>query len=142
MGSKVYLEDPIKYLWCRYFCYNSSRVWTLMSGAKEVHMTSVPILHSLQTAKKTQCFLDSGQKWVKRYSCLDILTLPVPIPDKEKINLNFYFRTSLWYLKRFYEDLKDLHKGLWGTTKNCENKNLSLIFYFNINFLNAQDGNG
>ena len=34
------------------------------------------------------------------------LTLPAPIPDKEKkINLNFYFHTSLWCLKRFYESL-------------------------------------
>ena len=26
----------------------------------------------------------------------------------EKINLNFYFHTSLWHLKRSYEDLKSL----------------------------------
>ena len=39
------------------------------------------------------------------------LTLSAPIPSKEKkINLNFYFHTSLWYLKGFYEGLKDLHK--------------------------------
>ena len=38
---------------------------------------------------------------------------------KEKINLKFYFHTSLRCLERFY-------KGL----------------YFNINFLNAQDGKG
>ena len=30
--------------------------------------------------------------------------------QREKINLNFYFHTSLWYLKRFYEGLKGLHK--------------------------------
>ena len=29
---------------------------------------------------------------------------------REKINLNFYFQTSLWCLKRFYEGLKGLHK--------------------------------
>ena len=29
---------------------------------------------------------------------------------KEKINLNFYFHTYLWCLKRFYEGLKGLHK--------------------------------
>ena len=39
---------------------------------------------------------------------------------REKINLNFYFHTSLWCLKRFYEGLK----GLKGTTKKRENKNL------------------
>ena len=27
-----------------------------------------------------------------------------------KIELKFYFHTSLWSLKRFYEDLKGLHK--------------------------------
>ena len=27
---------------------------------------------------------------------------------KEKIKLNFYFHTSLWYFKRFYEGLKGL----------------------------------
>ena len=30
------------------------------------------------------------------------LTLPVPNPEKE----NFYFRSSLWFLKRFYEGLE------------------------------------
>ena len=44
---------------------------------------------------------------------------------KEKINLNVYFHTSLWCLKRFYEGLKGLHKTFWDTTKKCENKNLS-----------------
>ena len=29
---------------------------------------------------------------------------------REKIKLNFYFHTSLWCLKRFYEGLKSLHK--------------------------------
>ena len=35
-----------------------------------------------------------------------------------KIKSNFNFQISLWYLKRFYEGLK-------GTTKKCENKNLT-----------------
>ena len=44
----------------------------------------------------------------------------------------------------FYEDLKDLHKTSWSTTKKCENKNQNKNkdFYFNMNFLNAQDGKG
>ena len=33
---------------------------------------------------------------------------------RKKINLNFYFHTSLWCLKRFYEGLKGLH-----VEKNC-----------------------
>ena len=68
------------------------------------------------------------------------LTLDVPIPDKKK-KLHFYFHTSLWCLRRFYEGLKDLHKTFWGTTKKCENKNVSYI-YFNKTFWNAQDWKG
>ena len=30
--------------------------------------------------------------------------------QREKIELNFYFCPSLWYLKSFYEGLKGLHK--------------------------------
>ena len=41
---------------------------------------------------------------------------------------NLYFHTFLWCLKRFYEGLKDLHKTFCGTTKKCENKNLSKFF--------------
>ena len=37
-----------------------------------------------------------------------------PFPDdpgrREKFNLKFYFHTSLWCIKRFYEGLKGLHK--------------------------------
>ena len=40
---------------------------------------------------------------------------------REKIKLNFYFHTSLWCLKRF----KGLHKTFWGTTKKCDNENLT-----------------
>ena len=41
---------------------------------------------------------------------------------RKKINLSFYFHTSLWCLKRFYEGLKGLHKTFWDTTKKYENK--------------------
>ena len=48
-----------------------------------------------------------------------------PDPGRgEKINLNFYFHTSLWDL-RFFEYLKGLHKTFCGTSKKCKNKNLS-----------------
>ena len=42
--------------------------------------------------------------------------------------LNFYFDTSLWCLKRFYEGIQGLHKTFWGTTKKCENNNLIQFF--------------
>ena len=58
-----------------------------------------------------------------------ILTLPAPCISgsciKIKINLNFYFHTSLQCLKRFYEGLTGLRKTFSGTTKKCENKTLS-----------------
>ena len=48
-----------------------------------------------------------------------ILTLPVLCISEScieiKIKLNFYFHTSLWCLKKFYE----------GTTKKYENKNIT-----------------
>ena len=47
---------------------------------------------------------------------------------KIKTNLNFYFHTSLWCVKRFYEGL---NKTFWGTAKKCENKRL-VNCYFNI----------
>ena len=52
-----------------------------------------------------------GLKW-KSLNFMKILTLPVPIPDEEKkIKLTFYFHTSFWCLKRFYEGFKGL--GWW-----------------------------
>ena len=55
---------------------------------------------------------------------LQLLTLPAPIPDKEKkINLNFYFHISSWCLKRFYEGLKglsEMHRaGKVNKTPTC-----------------------
>ena len=59
----------------------------------------------------------------------DPLTLKDPCISEScieiKIKLNLYFHTSLWCLKRFYEGLKGLHETFWGTTKKCENKNLT-----------------
>ena len=45
---------------------------------------------------------------------LNSLAPPAPCISEScieiKIKLNFYFHTSLWCLKRFYEGLKDLYK--------------------------------
>ena len=59
--------------------------------------------------------------------------------QRGKIKLNFYFHTSLWCLKSFYEVLKGLHKTFWGTRKKCENKNLTL-FLSQFNFQKLGDG--
>ena len=49
------------------------------------------------------------------------LTFSVPFSKKEKkINLNFYFHTSLWCLKRFYEGLKGFHKTFKAFIKPFE----------------------
>ena len=56
------------------------------------------------------------------------LTLPVPIPDEEK-KLHFYFHTFYGALKDFVKALKVFHKIFWGTTKTCENKNLSWFLF-------------
>ena len=65
---------------------------------------------------------------------LNMLSLPAPCISESciqtKINLNFYFHTYLWYLKRFYEGLKGLHKTFSGTTKKFERKNFSKFFLF------------
>ena len=60
------------------------------------------------------------EKGIVTYEILSFLMRP-----SEKINLNFYFHTSLWCLKKFYEGLKGLLKTFGDTTKKCENKNLS-----------------
>ena len=51
---------------------------------------------------------------------------------REKMSLTFYFYTSLWCLKRFYEGFKGFKKTFWGTTKKVKKKRLN--FYFNTTF--------
>ena len=54
------------------------------------------------------------------------LTLLATIPGgRKKINLHFYFHTSLRSPKRFSEGFKGF--PFWGTTKECENENLSVL---------------
>ena len=50
---------------------------------------------------------------------------PPDLGRRKKTNLNFYSHTSLWFFKKFYEELQGLHQTFCGTTKMCENKNLS-----------------
>ena len=54
-----------------------------------------------------------------------LLTLLVPIPGESKKLINFYFPTSLWCLKRFYEGLKG-HKEV--------KIKIYVNFYFNTVF--------
>ena len=62
-------------------------------------------------------FLTAMEYWIEHLQnnlpLLQHVTPSRPNPRRrEKINLNFYFHSSLWYLKE-------------STTKKCENKNLS-----------------
>ena len=61
-----------------------------------------------------------------------LLTLNVPCISKScveiKIKLNFYFHTSLWCLKRFYEGLKGIHKTFEATQRSVEIK-IQLNFF-------------
>ena len=53
--------------------------------------------------------------------------------QSEKIMLNFYFCTTLWCLKRFYEGLEGLPKTFSGTTKKCENNKLTqFLFQYSV----------
>ena len=64
---------------------------------------SVPFLYSLSKKSFFKSYLNPSR----------------PDPGQgEIINLNFYFHTSLWCLKKLFQGLK-------GTTKKCENKNLT-----------------
>ena len=40
--------------------------------------------------------------------------------QRENIKLNFYFQISLWWLKRFFEGLKSVHKTFRGTKKGMK----------------------
>ena len=92
------------------------------------------LLHAWQGFR---CFMvPNFQSWgscavIVNFSYCCILTLKVPCISESyieiKIKSNFYFHTSLWCLKRFYEGLYEgLHKTFWGTaTKKSENKNLT-----------------
>ena len=69
-----------------------------------------------------------GRPFLNVYCGLDFRQLisnfnpscPDPVQREE---IKFYFRTSLWCHKRFYEGLKGLHNTFRCTTNKCENKN-------------------
>ena len=55
--------------------------------------------------------------------------------QKGKINLKFYFHTSLWCLKGFMEALKTFIKPFEGPQRSVKIK-ISVNFYFNTTFWN------
>ena len=76
----------------------------------------------------SKCWLDYHYEvMLKRPKLALPLTLSISCISESyieiQIKLNFYFHTSLWCLKRFYEGIKP--KTFSGTTKKCENKHLT-----------------
>ena len=88
-------------------------------------------------------------KWLKpgKKHSTKTLTLPTRTSRisesciKIKINLNFYFHTPLWCLKRFYEGLKGLHKIFWAPQSSVKIK-IQNNFYFNTTTWNVRGAKG
>ena len=89
------------------------------------HFTSSQTFSKYDVNKK----LEHLTTWNKIQRSLRVPWYPSR-PDKEKTLAAFFISQFLWCFKRFYEDLKGIHKTSWGTKKNCEN---------NIDW-NARDG--
>ena len=75
-------------------------------------------------------------------SLLSVLKLSPSCPNprqREKIELNFYFHTSLWCLKRCYESVKGL-LNLFEEPQRTVQIKILLNFHFNTTFWNTQGG--
>ena len=66
-------------------------------------------LHSISSVEHTKDIVSTFIKDLQKILALSASYISENY-FKIKINLNFYFRTSLWCLRRFYGGLKDLHK--------------------------------
>ena len=107
----------------------------IFQSNKGVHV-SLPFTPKEQDRLHTSLSVALANAWIiKTSQCKTcyyftlLLNPSRPNPGRtEEIKLNFYFQTSLWCLKRFYEGfkaIKGLHKTFWDTTKKFENKNLT-----------------
>ena len=65
-------------------------------------------LHSISSLEHTKDIVSTSIKDLQKILALSASYISENY-FKIKINLNFYFRTSLWCLRRFYGGLKDLH---------------------------------
>ena len=112
---------------CVLKCSNGSIVQNILQAnyvKKSVNQCGAPFDKSQFFIKPIDKSLETSKHIPWNYQ--KILSPFYPDPGgREKINLNFYFHFSLQCLKRFYESLKCLRKTFLGTTKKCENKNLS-----------------
>ena len=76
-----------------------------MKSTRNVYHSKIILLKSFSEILPTK-------KLVKALPTLKLSLNPSRLSPvgRDKIKLNFYFRTSFWYLRRFYEGLKLLHK--------------------------------
>ena len=91
--------------------------------------------------KICNCHYSTDIRSFSDHRSLSSETFNLSYPDprrREKINLNFYFHTSLWCLKRFY---KGLHKTFWDTTKIVKIK-IYVNFYLNATFWKCTEREG
>ena len=81
------------------------------------------------------------KEWCLMNSQLTFLLLTSFIPShpsisesciKIKIRLNFYFHTSLWCLKRFYEGCSNIILRVGGTCRKCVWCNIMQIKYLEL----------
>ena len=106
--------------WNFFYQYEMKQLACIFNGKivykkNHVNATLQPILYQLLPYFNFLQLLSSNYHRILgsiNLSCLD--------PEwREKINLNFYFRTSLWCIKRLYEGRKDRktflrhHKEVW-----------------------------
>ena len=84
-------------------------VWSTMLSAADSQNIVLGLPNLFENYKHNHCelfFVVFFEKLRIPFLLIEWLTLAVPIQDAErKIKLNFYFRTSLWCLRRFYEGL-------------------------------------
>ena len=127
--KKMKVAVPWKLVFILYLHYSLSAYIINVSFRRSQKIVIVCIIQVNEWVNKRQGI---KSKYVKISAILlwvTSLTLKDPFISEScieiKIKLNFYFHTSLWCLKRFYEGLKGLHKTFWGTKKKCENENLT-----------------
>ena len=104
------------WIWCVFTCTEDvCNIFDLLLAAIQIVLFKyyfwihLYFLHSISSLEHTKDIVSTFIKDLQK-----ILALPASYISenyfKIKINLNFYFRTSLWCLRRFYGGLKDLHK--------------------------------
>ena len=112
---------------------------TVLKWFKRISIINKSVKNGFQMVVNTETFFLSDHFHGHWFYLINPNVLLLPIPKwltsdnftfnpshpnhgrREKIKLNFYFHTSLWCLETLWRP----YKIFWGTTKKCENKNLT-----------------